>query len=89
MLDSGWFIQGQQLIDFENEYAAYCGGKHCVGVGNGLDALHLILRAYGIGEGDEVIVPSTRILRRLPPPLQVRRRSLSSLIRRLITSIHV
>lgn len=58
VLDSGWFIQGQQLIDFENEYAAYCGSKHCVGVGNGLDALHLILRAYGIGEGDEVIVPS-------------------------------
>jgi len=43
---------------FEEEYAFYCGVKHCVGVGNGLEALHLILRAYGIGEGDEVIVPS-------------------------------
>ena len=58
VLDSGWFIQGKQLDAFENEYAAYCGAKHCIGVGNGLDALHLILRAYGIGVGDEVIVPS-------------------------------
>jgi len=58
VLDSGWFIQGKQLEAFEAEYAAYCGSQHCVGVGNGMDALHLILRAYGIGEGDEVIVPS-------------------------------
>ena len=58
VLDSGWFIQGKQLELFESEYAAYCGTKHCIGVGNGLDALHLILRAYNIGVGDEVIVPS-------------------------------
>ena len=58
VLDSGWFIQGKQLEAFEAEYAAYCGSQHCVGVGNGMDALHLILRAYGIGAGDEVIVPS-------------------------------
>jgi dTDP-4-amino-4,6-dideoxygalactose transaminase len=58
VLDSGWFTQGNQLDEFEKEYADYCGVKHCIGVGNGLDALHLILRAYGIGEGDEVIVPS-------------------------------
>ncbi|MFZ6640183.1 DegT/DnrJ/EryC1/StrS family aminotransferase [Undibacterium sp. TC4M20W] len=58
VLDSGWFIQGKQLEAFETEYAAYCGSQYCVGVGNGMDALHLILRAYGIGEGDEVIVPS-------------------------------
>ena len=58
VLDSGWFIQGNQLEAFESEYAAYCGTKHCIGVGNGLDALHLILRAYDIGVGDEVIVPS-------------------------------
>jgi len=43
---------------FEAEWASYCGVKHCVGVGNGLEALHLILRAMGIGAGDEVIVPS-------------------------------
>lgn len=58
VLDSGWFIQGNQLALFEQEYASYCDTKHCIGVGNGLDALHLILRAYGIGAGDEVIVPS-------------------------------
>lgn len=58
VLDSGWFIQGSQLALFEQEYASYCHTKHCIGVGNGLDALHLILRAYDIGAGDEVIVPS-------------------------------
>ena len=56
--DSGWFILGAEVEAFEREWAAYCGTKHCVGVANGLDALHLILRAAGIGPGDEVIVPS-------------------------------
>ena len=55
---SAWYILGREVEAFEQEFAAYCGVKHCVGVGNGLEALHLILRAYGIGEGDEVIVPS-------------------------------
>jgi dTDP-4-amino-4,6-dideoxygalactose transaminase len=58
VMDSGWYIFGEELVAFEREFAAYCGVKHCVGVGNGLDALHLILRAYGIGDGDEVIVPA-------------------------------
>ncbi len=58
VLDSGWYIQGSELKLFEQEFAAYCEAEHCIGVGNGLDALHLILRAYGIGEDDEVIVPS-------------------------------
>lgn len=58
VMASGWFVQGEELRAFEREYASYCGTKHCIGVGNGLDALHLILRAYGIGAGDEVIVPS-------------------------------
>ncbi len=58
VMESGWFIMGAEVEAFEREFAAYCGAKHCVGVGNGLEALHLILRAYGIGEGDEVIVPS-------------------------------
>lgn len=58
VMESGWFILGAEVEAFEHEFAAYCGAKHCVGVGNGLEALHLILRAYGIGEGDEVIVPS-------------------------------
>ena len=55
---SNWFIQGNQLKQFEQEFANYCGVNYCVGCGNGLDALFLTLKAYGIGEGDEVIVPS-------------------------------
>ena len=58
VLDSGRYILGNEVAQFEKEFAGYCESKHCIGVGNGLDALHLILRAYGIGEGDEVIVPS-------------------------------
>lgn len=56
--DSGWFLLGSALRAFEDEFAAYVGARHCVGVANGLDALHLALLAMGIGEGDEVIVPS-------------------------------
>jgi dTDP-4-amino-4,6-dideoxygalactose transaminase len=55
---SGWYVLGKEVEAFEQEYAAYCGTKYCVGVGNGLDAMHLALRAWGIGPGDEVIVPS-------------------------------
>ena len=55
---SGWYILGEEVERFESEFAAYCGVKHCVGVGNGLEALRLILRAYGVTTGDEVIVPS-------------------------------
>lgn len=62
VLDSGWFIQGQQLERFEQEFANYCGAAECVGASNGLDALHLILRAYGVGAGDEVIVPSNTFI---------------------------
>ncbi|MCU0718069.1 MAG: DegT/DnrJ/EryC1/StrS family aminotransferase [Pirellula sp.] len=58
VMDSGWFLLGQELEAFESEYAAYCGTKYCIGVANGLDALHLSLRAAGIGPGDEVLVPS-------------------------------
>ncbi len=58
VLSSGWYILGEELEAFEAEFAAYCGVRHCIGVGNGLDALHLILQAYGIGAGDEVIVPA-------------------------------
>ena len=53
-----WFIQGTEVEQFEQEYAEYCDAKYCVGCGNGLDALYLILKAYGIHSGDEVIVPS-------------------------------
>jgi len=58
VLDSGSYILGEQLRAFEREFAEYCGAKHCVGVGNGLEALELVLRAWDIGAGDEVIVPS-------------------------------
>ncbi len=58
VLRSGWYLLGEELRAFEQEYAAYLGVDHCVGVANGLDALHLALRALGVGRGDEVIVPS-------------------------------
>lgn len=58
VMDSGWYILGAEVEAFEREFADYCGVKHCVGVGNGLEALHLILRGCGIGKGDEVIVPA-------------------------------
>lgn len=58
VMESGWYILGRECDSFESEFAAYTGAKHCIGVGNGLDALHLILRSYDIGTGDEVIVPA-------------------------------
>ena len=58
VMDSGWYLLGSELEAFEAEFAEYCEAKHCIGVANGLDALHLIVRGYGIGAGDEVIVPS-------------------------------
>jgi len=58
VMDSGWYLLGSELEAFEQEYAAYAGAKHCIGVANGLEALHLSLRAMGVGPGDEVIVPS-------------------------------
>ncbi|MEP0805762.1 MAG: DegT/DnrJ/EryC1/StrS family aminotransferase [Chloroflexota bacterium] len=58
VMESGWYILGSEVETFEQEFAGYVGTRYCVGVGNGLDALHLILRAYEIGMGDEVIVPA-------------------------------
>jgi len=58
VMDSSSFILGEEVDAFEREFATYCGVNSCVGVANGLDALHLLLRAYEIGEGQEVIVPS-------------------------------
>jgi dTDP-4-amino-4,6-dideoxygalactose transaminase len=57
-MGSTQYVLGREVEAFEREFAAYCGVAHCVGVGNGLEALHLILRAYSVGAGDEVIVPS-------------------------------
>src|SRR6185312_11502717 len=56
--DSSWYVLGDQVKQFEQEYAAFNHVKHCIGVSNGLDALHLALKALDIGKGDEVIVPS-------------------------------
>jgi dTDP-3-amino-3,4,6-trideoxy-alpha-D-glucose transaminase len=58
VLASGWYLLGEELERFEAEFADYCGVPHCVGVGSGLSALELSLRAAGIGPGDEVIVPA-------------------------------
>lgn len=58
VLDSGWYLLGPELEAFEAEWAAYVGARHAVGVANGLEAIHLTLRALGIGPGDEVLVPS-------------------------------
>ena len=62
VIDSGWYIGGNELTQFEQEFAAYCGAAHCIGVANGLDALILTLRAWlelgRLQPGDEVIVPA-------------------------------
>ena len=66
VIDSGWYVLGDELAAFEREFAAWCGVRHAVGVGNGLDALALILRGYKelgvIAEGDEVIVPGNTFI---------------------------
>jgi len=58
VLDSGWYLLGKEDEAFERDFAAYCGVKHAIGVANGLDALRLIIKAYGFLEGDEIIVPA-------------------------------
>lgn len=66
VIDSGWYVMGEELAAFEREFAAYCGVAHAVGVGNGLDALSLILRGYkalgALRDGDEVIVPANTFI---------------------------
>lgn len=62
VLNSSWYIRGNECLNFEKAFAEYCGVKYCVGLGNGLDALTLSLRALGIGYGDEVIVPSNTFI---------------------------
>lgn len=58
VLDSGWYLLGKECEIFEKNFALYCGTKHAIGVANGLDALNLIIKAYGFGDGDEIIVPA-------------------------------
>lgn len=58
VIDSGWYVRGSEVSSFESDFAAYTETNHCVGVGSGLDALQLILMAFEVGPGDEVIVPA-------------------------------
>lgn len=58
VLESGHYILGGEVDAFEADFADYCEARHCIGLANGLDALHLALRAMGVGPGDEVVVPS-------------------------------
>jgi len=62
VLHSGWYILGSETANFEKNFAAYCGSAHGIGVANGLDAIFMILKGYGIGPGDEVIVPSNTFI---------------------------
>jgi Predicted pyridoxal phosphate-dependent enzyme apparently involved in regulation of cell wall biogenesis len=66
VIDSGWYVLGEELEAFEDEFAAYCGNRHAIGVGNGMDALTLILRGYRelgrLRDGDEVIVPGNTFI---------------------------
>ncbi len=62
VLESSWYILGKEISAFEKSFASFCNTRHCVGLNSGLDALILALRALGIGEGDEVIVPANTFI---------------------------
>lgn len=62
VLDKGWYLQGEQNDLFSKNFAAYCGTKYALGVANGLDAINLLIKAYGYGEGDEIIVPANTFI---------------------------
>ena len=62
VLDSGWYLQGKENEQFSTDFAAFCGTKFALGVANGLDALKLIIKAYGFGAGDEIIVPANTFI---------------------------
>lgn len=62
VMNSGWYIMGAELEAFEQEFASFCEADYCAGVGSGLDALQFILQAWGIGSGDEVLVPTNTFI---------------------------
>ncbi|MBQ9994009.1 MAG: aminotransferase class V-fold PLP-dependent enzyme, partial [Clostridia bacterium] len=62
VINKGWFITGQEYDKFESDFASWNGANYCIGVDNGLDAIYIALRALGIGEGDEVIIPSNTFI---------------------------
>ena len=62
ILDRGWYLQGEENERFAADFASFCGTKYAVGVANGLDAIKLIIRGYGWGAGDEIIVPANTFI---------------------------
>ena len=62
ILNGGWYLQGKENERFAADFAEYCGTKYALGVANGLDALNLIIKAYGFGPGDEIIVPANTFI---------------------------
>ena len=62
ILDCGWYLQGKENEEFSKHFALYCNTKYALGVANGLDALNLIIKAYGFGSGDEIIVPANTFI---------------------------
>src|SRR5258708_15173533 len=76
ILDSGWYILGKQVTEFEAEFAGAVGSRHGIGVGNGTDALVLALRALGIGPGKIVATVSHTAVAAPPPPPHVATRPL-------------
>ncbi|MBQ8436531.1 MAG: DegT/DnrJ/EryC1/StrS family aminotransferase, partial [Alphaproteobacteria bacterium] len=62
ILDKGWYLQGDENNIFTQHFARYCGTQYSLGVANGLDALRLIIKAYGFGQGDEIIVPANTFI---------------------------
>lgn len=62
VIDSGFYVLGQEVSAFEEQFASYCGVTYCIGVANGLDALRILLDAYEIGPGDEVVVPTNTFI---------------------------
>ena len=75
VIDSGWYLKGKATEAFEKQYAEFCETSHCVACGNGLDALHLIFRAYKelgkLRDGDEVIVPAITFIATMAYPLSI------------------
>ncbi len=62
ILDCGWYLQGRENETFSRNFAAFCGTEYALGVANGLDAINLIIKAYGFGAGDEIIVPANTFI---------------------------
>ena len=67
VIKSGYYILGDEVSKFENEFSIYVNAKYCIGVGNGYDALSLIIRGYGFGKGDEIIVPANTYIASILP----------------------